>query len=338
VDAGTAESLLDLAERAGPGLTGLDRKAVLAELEGRYDDLLAAMQWFVDEGRSDDAVRVARSLAPFWTATGRLDEGSEWFSRALGTFGGEGINRGRGCFEAGLLAFWKGDDEVAAAYHREALEIGRGIGDPTVTALALTGLARIALRSSDVPEARTLCREAVAVTQGTTDRRGRSSAIHVLGVAAQMTGDLVEARALMTERMELAREEGNYLGVASEAANLSTVERQLGDLDQADALGREALGIARQRQDEWMFPYVLNGLAAIALERGELERAATLIGAAEAMMVTQDAAWPPDERPHYERTLAKLADTMGPLQFEQARAEGQSLAPRDAIDFALNSD
>src|SRR5437764_10014167 len=117
--------------------------------------------------------------------------------------------------------------------------------------------------------------------------------------------------------MALARELGSYAGVATEAGNLSMVERQLGNLDRADALAREALDIARQREDEWLFPYALNGLAAVAVERGELERAATLIGAAEAMMEAQGAAWPPDERPHYEHTVAKLADEMGHAEFDR---------------------
>jgi hypothetical protein len=58
-------------------------------------------------------------------------------------------------------------------------------------ALALVGLARIALRSHDVDGARHICHEALAVTEGTDDRSGCSGAMHVLGVAAEMaTSDL----------------------------------------------------------------------------------------------------------------------------------------------------
>ncbi len=336
VDARAAESLLNLAELAGPGLKGLDAKTLSGQLEERYADLLAAMQWFLDHGRTDETIRIATSLADFWTATRRLDEGSEWFDRALGSPGGEDVHRGRAWFEAGFLAFLQGADDRASALHGQAREIGRQIGDPTVQALALTGLARIALRS-DVAEARRLCREALALTEGTADRLGRSNAIHVLGVAAQMAGDLLEARALMTERMALARELGSYAGISMEASNLSVVERQLGNLDRADALAREALEIFQQRQDEWAFPYGLNSLAAVAIERSEFERAATLIGAAETMMVAQGAAWPPDERPHYERTVATLTDAMGSVEFERVRASGQSLVSRQAVDYALGA-
>jgi tetratricopeptide (TPR) repeat protein len=269
-------------------------------------------------------------------ATKRLEEGSACFDRALGSPGGDDAHRGQACFQAGLLVFWTGDDDRASALHRQALDIGRRINDPTLTAQALTGLARIALRS-DVGEARRLCREAIAVTEGTADRLGRSNALHVLGVAAQMAGDLLEAREWMNQRIVLARELGSYAAVSMESGNLSMVERQLGNLERADALAREALAIYERRADEWAMPYGLSGLAAVATERGELTRAATLVGAAEAMMEAQGAAWPPDERLHYERTVATLSQEMGEPAFASVRAAGRSMSSSDAVRFALGA-
>lgn len=336
MDAGAAESLLNLAERAGPELKGLDSRASFGQLEQQYGDLLAAMQWFIDQGRTDEAIRLANSLAPFWTATKRLEEGSVWFDRTLEPPGNDNAHRGLAFVQAGFLAFWKGEDDRASALYKRALAIGRQIDDPTVTATALTGLARVALRL-DVAEARRLCREALAVTEGTADRLGRSSAIHVLGVAAQMAGDLLEAREWMNERISLAREMGSYAAISMEAGNLSMVERQLGNLERAESLAREALRIYHRRGDEWAMPYGLSGLAAIAAERGEFDRAATLVGAAEAMMKTQGAAWPPDERPHYERTVATLTDAMGSAEFDRVRVAGHSMSSPEAVDFALGA-
>lgn len=139
----------------------------------------------------------------------------------------------------------------------------------------------------------------------------------------------------MTERMALARELGQYGGIAAEAANLAMVEHQLGNLDQADALARQALEIASQRDDEWMFPYLLSRLAAVAVDRGDPERAATLIGAAEAMMTAQGAAWPPNERPHYEQTITTLSGVMGAADFEKARLDGSKLPAHEAVKAAL---
>jgi hypothetical protein len=78
-------------------------------------------------------------------------------------------------------------------------------------------------------------------------------------------------------------------------------------------------------------------LAAIATDRREFERAATLVGAAESMMEAQGMAWPPDERPHYERMLAVLPEAMGTAEFDRARAAGGSMTSSEAVDFALGA-
>ena len=141
----------------------------------------------------------------------------------------------------------------------------------------------------------------------------------------------------MTERIALARELGRYAGVSTEASNLSMVERQLGNLEQADALAREALDIFWKREDHWALPFGLNSLSAVARDRGQLERAATMIGAAEAMLKAQGAAWPPDERRHYEDTVTTLSGAMSSDEFERARAKGRSMSSSEAITFALGA-
>jgi non-specific serine/threonine protein kinase len=334
VDARGAAAELDVAEQAGPSLRGLDAPAVFGRLERRYGDLGVAMHWFVGHGRTEEALRLGTALVPLWMATKRLEEGSAWLDRALALPGGDDSHRGRGLFDAGYLAFWQGQDDRATALTNRALEIGRRIGNPTVMAIALAHLARIALRT-DAEEARRLCLNALAVTDGTDDRIGRSHALHVIGVASQMAGDLVGARRYMTERIEQAREVGDFATVSSEAGNLSMVERQLGNLERAEALVREALDIDDQRGDELAIPWKINGLAAVTAERGEPERAAVLVGAADALLGAQGAAWPPDELVQYDGTVARLTSAMGPAAFGRSRSVGRAMSSREAVDFAL---
>lgn len=336
MDEASASSLVTFAEEAVPRLRGLDARAVLGELEERYPDLVDAIQWFLAHGRPDESRRLATALTPFWMATKRLDEGSTLVDRTLAVPGGQDAQRGRSLFDAGYLAFWQGDDERATDFANRALALGRQIGDPTVIAIALSVLARVALRT-DAEEARRLAREAFAVTEGTADRVGRGHATHVLGVAAQMAGDFEEARGYMTERIDLARAAGNLATVSSEAGNLSMVERQLGNLDRAEALSREALDIDDRRGDELGIPWKLNGLAAVEADRGSHERAATLVGAAHGLLAAQGAGWPPDELVQYQRSVAILTAAMGSAEFERARAAGRSMSSRQAIDFALGA-
>ena len=61
---------------ASPRLRGPDAKVALQELEDRYDELVAALQWFVDHESTDEALRLANALYRFWITQQRFDEGA----------------------------------------------------------------------------------------------------------------------------------------------------------------------------------------------------------------------------------------------------------------------
>ena len=322
------------AEEAGRGLRSMDAAAWRDRIEGRYLDLEAAIDWLLDHGQAGEALALAGTLAEFLRISGRVATGRAWLGRGLAAATPDDPRTAAALYEDGMLAFWQGADEEACSRHGRSLHLARRLGDRTCVALALCGLARVALRE-DLEWAQALCEEALATVEGTGDRLGRANALHVLGVVAQMRGDLPRARALMTRRIETARELGDQAAVGSESANLSVVERQLGELDRADRLAREALRIAARRGDQWLVPYVLNGLAAVAVEAGAPERAATLLGSAAVMVERQGNAWPPDEAPHFQRSRAAAARALGPDQFQRAWSAGRGLAPAEALDYAL---
>ncbi|HEX5147841.1 MAG TPA: hypothetical protein VFW02_02085, partial [Candidatus Limnocylindrales bacterium] len=192
MDAGDAGSMLEIAERVSAGITGPDGKAALGQLEEQLPELGAAMAWFVDAGRTNEALRLANALYRFWMTKQRFEEGAAWFDRALGSPGGDDGLRGKACLYGGFMPFWMGDDAAAADLFGRSLEIARRLADQPLVSQALGGLARVAFRS-DVAEGRRLAREALTVSEAAGDAPGRSNAIHLLGVGAQIAGDLLEA-------------------------------------------------------------------------------------------------------------------------------------------------
>jgi tetratricopeptide (TPR) repeat protein len=334
VEEQAARSLLAFAEDAGRGLRGRNASLWRDRLQSRFQELEAAFDWLLDRGHTADALALASTLAEPLRTTGRVATGRRWLDRALEAAAIDDPLRAVALYQNGLLAFWQGADEEACGLHGRSLELARRLGDRATVALALCGLARVALRE-DLEWARTLCEEALQTVQDTDDTVGRSNALHVLGVAAQMRGDLRQARDLMAQRIELAREVGDVASIGMESSNLSMVERQLGNLARAEQLTREALQIEEQRGDEWAIPYSLNGLAAVAVETGELERAATLLGAAAALQERQGNAWPPDEAPHFERSRAAVGGALARDQFERAWAAGQRMSSAQAVRYAL---
>lgn len=336
MDAETATSLLAEATDMRKALRGPGGEEAKARLDELYPELGSAFEFFLAERRTDEALELATALVPFWMATKRISEGDAWFRRASGATGGRVRTRARALYEQGYLIFWAGEYDRSAALSKEAIALARSAGDPTVVALALAVLGRIAL-NADVEEAKSLLREAIAITDGTADREGRSSAMHVLGVAYQMSGEFEAASEVMHARISLGRETGNETLIAVESANLSMVERQLGNLDRAHALSTEALEIVSRRGDELMVPWVVNGLAAVTAALGDLERAATLNGFAEVGIERAGGEWPPDEREQYEWTLASLRAGMAPDELDRARERGRRMPAGAGVEFALSA-
>jgi hypothetical protein len=192
MDEHRARRLGCFAEEAGRGLRGLDASVWRNRMEGRYRELEAAFDWLLDHGRASDALAMACTLAEFLRITGRVATGRRWLDRALAAGPSNDRLRAAGLYEHGMLALWQGDDEDACSLHGRSLQLARRLGDPTAVALALCGLARVALRE-DLDWARTLCEEALQTVDDTDDQLGRTNALHVLGVAAEMRGDLEQA-------------------------------------------------------------------------------------------------------------------------------------------------
>jgi tetratricopeptide (TPR) repeat protein len=261
-------------------------------------------------------------------------EGVTWLSASLTIPGADPVRSAQAFHDLGMLLFWQGKNDEALGHFETSEAVARAAGDVNVTALALVAQARVALRT-DVEQARRLCRAALDLTEGASDTPGRSAALHVLGVAAQMTGDLAEAKRVMSERLAMGRQTGNLPLVSSEAGNLCMVERRLGNLHAAELLGREALEIDMQRRDARSIPWKVNGLAAVAAAAGEDERAARLIGIADATMDQSGGAWPPDELVQYNETAELLTARLGGERFNRCRAAGRAMDAEAALAFAL---
>ena len=85
----------------------------------------------------------------------------------------------------------------------------------------------------------------------------------------------------------------------------------------------------------------LEALAAIASSRGEAERCALLLGAAEALLEEVGARvhnyYVPDPSLQ-ERAVAEARAALGDATFEEARERGQAMTFDQAVEYALGAD
>jgi hypothetical protein len=72
--------------------------------------------------------------------------------------------------------------------------------------------------------------------------------------------------------------------------------------------------------------------------KGRAERAAVLLGAADALMEQVGGGWPPDELEQHDQTRAALTRDLPSDQLERATARGQGLPPDAMVNYALHDD
>jgi DNA-binding CsgD family transcriptional regulator len=103
---------------------------------------------------------------------------------------------------------------------------------------------------------------------------------------------------------------------------------------EARALLVQSLNLFRQLGSTWGIAWCLDGLARLAGEQGQAERAAQLWGKAEDLREVIRAPLTPDELVTYQRYLATVRDRPNKAQWEAAWATGRTFTVEEAITLA----
>lgn len=237
-------------------------------------------------------------------------------------------------YAAGLAAFRRGELDESRRLNEESVRVAREAGDNRGVANALIGLARVALRRGDFDGVHALTGESRNIAHQLGDREALRLPLHLDAEATRMRGDLVRARELYEESIALNEELGNRRMVEVECGNLAWVEINQRRLDVAATLLEQSLTGARERDDRYGCAFGLIGFARVAVDDGDADTAARLLGAAEALLDSDGIVLDPADAPEYERTVDLARTQLGMTAFERYRAAGRALAIDDAIALA----
>ena len=122
---------LRLAEEAELKLTGPAQRVWLKRLEREHENLRAAMQWWMDQGESEMALRLGGALFRFWWMHGNVREGREWMEKAMmGSEETAALVRAKALGCAGSLATIQGRFGQAKEFLTQSLRLFREQGEP----------------------------------------------------------------------------------------------------------------------------------------------------------------------------------------------------------------
>jgi non-specific serine/threonine protein kinase len=141
-------------------------------------------------------------------------------------------------------------------------------------------LALIALEQGDVDRAADAAQEALALDRESRDEEGTAQSMLLLADIAAYSDDLDSAARLWTESADFSRRRGQRLELAIALYNLAHVARLQEQPVLAEAFFEESHANFREAEDVQGQAGTFMGLAQIASERGDLERAESLLAVA----------------------------------------------------------
>lgn len=280
--------------------------------------------------------------------------------------------------DLGSAAHIRGEYAEARAMYAEALELANSAQDSRLMARCLSGLGRLALHQGDLVKATDYYTDSMAYFSRIGDLRRATLILGNLGVVALNRGEYDVARTRFEEHLGNARKIGDRKLIGGALTNLGSVVYNCGDLDTAADLHAEALALAEQVGDRRLASVALTNLGLVALARkdypaargylrpsldlaeavgerravaesleelagveaaaGEMDRAAVLSGASQALRAAIGAPVPAPDLARIDEALAAVRLALGDQQFEAARARGLALSAADAIALARASD
>jgi non-specific serine/threonine protein kinase len=327
---------LELATTLAPLVHLAGEPSLLGRLSAEHGNLRAALNWFAAQGDAESLAWLTGSLHWFWHMSGQGREGCAWLDRALDMSSRASPRARMGVLGgASNLAVQQGNYARATALGEQLLALARDEGDRTAEADARFLLSRAASQRGAKAEATSQAAMAVTLCRELGDERRLPWALQRLGIESYIAGDLMQAAALLAEALAGFRAAINPLGMAYASGILAMMQHALGDQRQAAVLHRESLTLHRDLGDPWETAHILAQVALQVAEAREGQRAARLLGAANALFTMSGTAPVPYELDIADRAEAAAHAWLEPEEYMLAWDAGRALPFAQAVEEGL---
>jgi len=299
-------------------------------------NLRAALDGCVHAGDARTGLAIFTGLYGLWQTRAGISEGVRWFDVLIALDGPEDDIRALALCWAVWMRTLTGDLPGAIRAGREAERIARSIGDPAALGYALQNLAFARLAAQQTTTAIDLASRAVDLHRSVANEWGVAAALHHLAYGYHVLGDRPRSREFAEQALRLCEAAGNRKFGMAVSILLALLAWQDGELTTAARLAADSLAAAGGAGDQWNIARALQLLGWAAAATGRPERAATLFGAAQALLdSTQDDSDLARLSPQRDaESRARLA--LGEASYAQRFAEGCSLPADDAVRYALD--
>jgi predicted ATPase/class 3 adenylate cyclase len=237
----------------------------------------------------------------------------------------------------GWVALRREDYGRATELFEESLALSRKMSDTWWIATSLANLASVSGFRGDSERATELYEQSMDLFREQGDKQGLAYCLNNLAmvVCSQGQGDLGRAAQLTEESVALQRELGTRGGVSMGLCNLGWMTLLQDGLGSAAEFYRESLSLSWDTGLNLIVQSALEGFACVAGAKGEVERAAQLWGAAQALHETKDIPRDSDFLSEADARISVVRAGIGEEAWEEALRKGRAMTLEEAVAYAL---
>ena len=284
-------------------------------------------------GLLETGLRIACDLWLYWEARGHLTEGRRLLEALLDACPPQSTERARGVTVAGFLALGATDPDTAEPLLQEGRALGLAGDQQFTVAMATQYLGQAALFHRDLARADGLLRHAADLHRS-LDPRYAAFCMADVGITALLGGALDAAEAAFHDSLRLNA--GGDPWTRSHALwGLSLIRLLADDPAEATGIARQALQLMRAIDDRSGVARCVEALAWTAAANGDLDRAARLTGAADAVWTSIPAEPPAPMLAFRDRYTAPVRATIGERAWNTLHQDGNRCDRAAAVALAL---
>jgi predicted ATPase/DNA-binding SARP family transcriptional activator len=301
------------------------------------DNFRTALSALADHGERELLIRLVLNLQFIWIVRGHLREGAQWSNEAVKLAADLRLELKARAWEcAGSFAIRLDDVDRAGELFEQALAARRTSepGEVTEKLWITRMLGLVARKRGEYAQAEALFQQAATGFRACGEEKGLSVVLADQAQSALERGELTLARPLLEERLLTARERGFKDHVNSSVFDLGILALYERRYDDAGLLFTESLETALGQGDRAMVALALRGLAAIAAVRGELEPAARIEGAADAIDDQTGYRLERYERNAFAEPMRPVVESADNVEIAVARAAGRAMSEFAAVAYA----
>jgi non-specific serine/threonine protein kinase len=335
-----AVHLLELTRLALPDAeTGAIPYPALDRLEREHDNLRAALAWAEEHDPDELGLPLAVTAASFWEIRDYYGESRQWIECMLArvTTAPQAL-RARAVYYLGSSSVYLGDYQMGLRRLQESLALYRTVADQSSMILVLSVLGGCLATNLGRPAAAIPhLREAVNLARVSGPPYRLARALRELGWAMHLAGESKKAIPLLQEALEALGEAGDGGRIGPVYQLLGAVALGMGDRCHAEAWFHEGLIRSARAGDRAYIAMDLEGLAQVAAENEQWERAARIWGAADSLRTAIRMPVAPVDVPRYQRWLLPIAEHLGESEWARLQKEGQAMTVDQAVTYALDA-